>query len=291
VKLSKSVIDLVQIGIATKNRWADLEQTLTRLSQFGMSEMRILIYDDSSDTACPFDVKALCPHAEIRRWDGSSGPTLRRNGIARELDSKYFLQLDDDAFPVSGSLESAVEYAESLENGFCLSFPVYNPISDHHQTLSRKESAYGVRSFVGCGTLLHRERFLKLGGYRPELVIYREEEDLSARAYLCDYPTVHFPGLQFHHLASWSGRSAYKMDFYGSRNMMLWNDWYVPNHLKPYRQFRTLTQRILSFVLSPSRKGYFTGVLAGAQDIGKFKSYRSPMNDQLYKQWLSMPPS
>ena len=65
----QNALSLVQIGIATKNRWADLKITLLKVSEFGLGDLRILIFDDCSDQPCPFDVQAICPGAELKRFD------------------------------------------------------------------------------------------------------------------------------------------------------------------------------------------------------------------------------
>src|SRR5690349_24560348 len=95
---------LVEIGIATKNRWRDLRTTLERLAAFGLGRQRLLLFDDGSDASCPYDVQAICPGAELQRFNESTGYIVRRNQLARGMAAKYYLSLDDDSFPVSGSL-------------------------------------------------------------------------------------------------------------------------------------------------------------------------------------------
>ncbi len=216
-----SLLSSVEIGIATMNRWEDLETTLSVISEFGLGGLRTLIFDDASDASCPYQVRSLCEGAEIRRFSERRGYIVRRNQLAREMRSKYYLSLDDDSFPVAGSLEAAVEFAESRDDLFGLSFPVYNPTNGQHQVKSLKAEPYIVRSFIGAGHLLHRERFLELGGYREELVHQGEEVEISARAFLRGMHCYHFPGIQIHHVSSNAGRDWHRMDFYEARNMCL----------------------------------------------------------------------
>lgn len=285
-----SFLSLVEIGIATKNRWKDLKTTLSAISQFGLGDLRILIFDDASDASCPYDVRSLCEKAETRRFSESRGYIVRRNQLAREMKSKYYLSFDDDSFPVGGSLETAIEFAESRDDLFGLSFPVYNPTSGRYQVKSIQAQPYMVRSFMGAGHLLHRERFLELGGYREELVHQGEEVEISARAFLRGMHCYHFPGLQIHHLASNSGRNWHRMDFYGARNTVLWNDWFVPPRSKILKQGRTLGSMLLQAArlrrLSPCE-----GQFAGLREILKYRAYRQPMSRDSYNHWHSLPPS
>jgi GT2 family glycosyltransferase len=281
---------MVEIGIATKNRWDDLKNTLSRIADFGQGRLKVLVFDDASDLACPFDVGSVCPGAEIKRFSESKGYIVRRNQLAREMVSKYYLSLDDDSFPASGSLEAAVEFAESREDLLCLSFPIYNPVAGKHQLRSLGDYPYRVRSFIGCGHMLHRERFLELGGYCEELVHFGEETDLAARAFQRGLSCYHFAGLKIHHLESEAGRNWHRMDFYGARNNVLWNDWFMPRGLRLVKQGRTLAARVL-LLIRTRRAGHLLGQIAGIADLRKYKSKRSPMSFKLYEEWKSLPAS
>ncbi len=280
----------MQIGIATKNRWDDLKMTLEKVRDFGLGDLRILIFDDCSDRSCPFDAAALCPGAELTRFDSSRGYIVRRNEIAQAMDAKYYLSLDDDSFPFAGSLEDAVAYAESLPDNFCLGFPIYTPLIDAHFDEPLDGKPCLVRSFVGCSHLLDRQRFLDLGGYREELIHQGEENEIAVRAFQAGLACRRFPGFQITHMATNAGRSFYRMDFYGGRNRLLWNDWYVPPARKLLKQSSTFASRLYYFAAT-RRPGYLRGGLAGLKDIARFKGRRRPLDAAQYEKWLSLPPA
>lgn len=286
--LTPEALALVEIGVTTKNRWDDLRDMLTKIDGFGWGELRILIFDDGSDHACPFDVSAICRRAELRRFDESKGLIVRRNQLAGAMAAPYYLSLDDDSFPAGGSLQAAVEFAQSCEDLLGVSFPVYNPKTGQHQVKSLQETPYQVRSFIGCGHLLRRDRFLELGGYREELVHFFEEGELAARAFQSRFYCYHFPGLQIHHMESSAGRNWHRMDYYGARNTVLWNDWYLPHWHKLNKQARAFLARVLLF-LRTGRKAHLQGQFAGFKDIARYKGYRRPMPRQMYAQWLALP--
>ena len=289
------ITQLVQIGIATKNRWDDLRVTLEKIRDFGLGALRILIYDDCSDAACPFDVKALCSGAEITRFGISRGYIVRRNEIAAAMTSKYYLSLDDDSFPSAGTLESAVAYAESLTDNFCLGFPIHirprdmpDPGTPSQEPLDG--SPYQVRAFVGCAHLLDRQKFLDLGGYREELIHQTEETEIAVRAFQRGLVCRRFPGFQITHRVTTVARSFYRMDFYSVRNTLLWLDWYVPPAKKKVRLGRTLAGRAYFFAAT-RRRGHLAGSVAGLKDIRRYKAYRSPLSPAQYRTWLNLPVS
>lgn len=280
---------LVSIGITTKNRWQDLEKTLSKIVEVGLEYLPIIIFDDGSDIPCPFELdKFNFEQIELQRFNSSQGLIVRRNQLAEAIQTKYYFSLDDDSYPVVNSLAAAVEFAETKADLFCLSFPIYNPVQNRHENSSNSQQPHRVRSFVGCGHLLHRDRFLNLGGYREELVHQGEEMEVSARAFQQDLYCYHFPDLLVHHTASNEGRSWWRMDFYGSRNNVLWNDWFVPHKFKLIKQFRTLISRLL-LSLRVRRLGLIQGELAGFRDIAKYQEYRCSMSFALFDRWQSLP--
>ncbi len=279
---------LVEIGITTRNRWDDLKDTLQKIRDFGLSDLRVLVFDDGSEQKCPYDIFSFCKRLTFKRFSESRGLIVRRNQLARAMTSKYYLSLDDDSYPVSGSLEKAVELAESLEDLLGLSFPIYNPVTKKHQVRSLKEEPYRVRSFIGCGHLLHRERFLQIGGYREELVHFGEEVDLTVRGFQQGLYCYHYPNLQIHHTASNAGRNWERMDFYGARNAVLWNDWFMPSGLRSVKQVRTAVSRVIQ-VVKNRRLGQAKGELAGLKQVGSYKHNRRPMSRNLYREWIRLP--
>ena len=288
MNINQDLESLVSIGITTKNRWQDLEITLSKIKEAGWQQLPIIIFDDSSDEACPFNPSSFSSQIQIHRFTESKGYIVRRNQIAQSIQTKYYLSLDDDSFPVSGFLGKAVEFAESLDNLLCLSFPIYNPILKKYQSQSLKKEPYPVRAFIGCGHLLHREKFLQLGGYREELIHQGEEIEIAARAFLQNWYCYHFSNLLIHHTASNEGRNWHRMDFYGARNNVLWNDWFMPKQLKLIKQLRTLVARSYRGI-KVRRIGQFQGEYAGFNDIKRLKSYRQNMSTEFYQKWKSLP--
>ena len=283
-----SSLSSVTIGIATKNRWEDLKTTLSKIAALELGDLKILIFDDASDQTCPYDVASICRGAELKRFSESKGYIVRRNQLAREMHSKYYLSLDDDSFPVSGSLEAAVEFAEGCRDLLGLSFPIYNPLIPRHEVRSLQDAPYRVQTFVGCGHLLYRERFLELGGYCEELIHQGEELELAARAFQKGFYCYHFPGFKIHHMISNTGRNWFRMDFYGARNNVLLNDWFMPRGLRIIKQSRTFSSRFLLFVKT-GRIAHLQGQIAGIVDSHKYRSKRNLMSSKLYEQWKRLP--
>jgi GT2 family glycosyltransferase len=284
----RELAKLVQVGFPTHNRWDEVRTTLEGLADAGLGDLRVLIVDDGSDRPCPFDPASICPHAELRRHAESRGMVVRRNEIARAMDAPYYLGLDDDSFPVSGSLEDAVHYAERRDDLLSLAFPIHNPRLGKAQVQSVHDAPYPVRAFIGCGHMMRRDRFLQLGGFSPVFAYFLEEWEMAARGFVQGLRCVHYPALQVHHRASNAWRDWNRMDFYGARNAVLWNDWYLPPPRRAVKQARALAARLM-LAARTGRGASLRGFAAGMHERTAHRGQRRPMSAAQYAEWLSMP--
>ena len=81
-----SSLSNVGIGITTKDRWDDLEATLTVLTGKGFSALETIVIDDGSLCPVPPASRAL-PWVRFERSDRSYGYVVQRNRLAHILNS------------------------------------------------------------------------------------------------------------------------------------------------------------------------------------------------------------
>gem|GEM_PF-416478 len=279
----------VQISITTRNRWPVLRETLAHLARLGIG-LDVLIYDDGSDVPCPFDVAEVHPQARLQRFDESAGYLARRNQLMAALPGPFVLELDDDSYPVETGIEAALHFMLRRPETFALSFPIYNPIIGQAQLASLRPFPYLTRAFSGGAALIDREKFLELDGFRPELVFFMEESDLSARALKRGWVCYHYPALGFHHLHTPVSRSVARMDYYGARNNVLWNEWFVPPRARPWKHTRTLASIVIQ-TLRNRRGGHLKGYFAGWKDRSRHSNLKETMTEETYDVWRSLPHS
>src|SRR5262249_27435205 len=102
----------VTIAITTKERWGELQTSLEHLVSIGLGTLPLALADDGSSIACPFSLSFWPGPVAVRRVDTPLGLIEQRNRLAHLIPTKYALSLDDDSYPVRGSLAAAVEFAE-----------------------------------------------------------------------------------------------------------------------------------------------------------------------------------
>ena len=277
----------LSVVITTKNRWSDLERTLNALSK-SYPQYPVLIIDDGSEQCPDSDLTQLHPRIEIETASSSAGLIVRRNQLAQAAQTPYVLSLDDDSYPVSGQLDQVTSWMDDNTDVLCSSLPIFNPIKDSFQNMPRGKEPSTTRAFIGCAHVMRRSAFLGLGAYNVELIHQGEEMDLGARGLLDGQRCVHFPGPLIHHLESNEGRNWSRMDYYGARNAVLWNDWYVPTRLQRVRSLRRAAATAIH-AAKTRRLGQVKGHLAARRLRPTFQHYRKRFDEDMFRRWLALP--
>jgi GT2 family glycosyltransferase len=227
---------LVAIGITTKDRWDDLAVTLRNLRQQGLDQLETLVIDDGSTTALPDFFRQEFDWVEFERVETSLGYIFERNKIIRRLKAPFYLSLDDDSFPATGSLEEAALWMNERPHVAVLEFPTIchqNPI-----LFNLPSKPYLSSHFVGCGFLLRRGIALKLGGFEEHLIFYGEETEYSLRCIGAGYEIYCFPHLQVRHPMSNSSRNISRRLYFGARAHILILLWYYPPLIASVRMIK-----------------------------------------------------
>jgi GT2 family glycosyltransferase len=191
----------VGISIPTRDRWDDLEVTLTSLQERGYSTLETIVIDDGSSAPMPAGFAERFPWVRFIRSEKPEGACAQRNRIARLLTAPLILSLDDDSFPVAGSLEAACDWMDARPRVFSLSFQiVYRHETPPENFASRRP--FPVRDFIGCAALLRREMYLALGGYEEKFIFFGEEPELCVRAMQRGFEVEGYPGFVIQHNVS-----------------------------------------------------------------------------------------
>src|SRR5260370_17285680 len=97
-------LDALGIGITTRDRWDDLEVTLSELRNKGYENAETIVVDDGSEQPLPPALKATFPKVRFERVERSLGLVVQRNRLAKILSSPYYLTLNHTPFPVPGNI-------------------------------------------------------------------------------------------------------------------------------------------------------------------------------------------
>jgi GT2 family glycosyltransferase len=277
------------ISIATRNRWPDVERTLSMISARPELEgCRVIVADDGSDEPAPRGLADRFRGVDFLPGGPSLGASAQRTRIARLLDTEFVLQLDDDSYPVGGSVSDAVDFLSAHDEAAALALNVVEG-GRREPAVDTSTPPYRVESFIGCGVLLRRRLFLSLGGFIGALGFYCEETHFSARATREGRAIYKFPSLVIRHEKSACARSTARIAFLRGRNRVLLVLWHYPARAIPLR-LATSLPGTLALVHWRDAPAAAAGFLAGIRDGLRMPGERRPLSYSQYLSWRSLPP-
>lgn len=279
----------IGIGITTKNRWSDLDATLTRLRQDGLDQLETVVIDDGSDQPMPADFSARFPWIKFERFEQSEGLIARRNVLARRLTTEFYLSLDDDSFPVAGDLAAAAAWLKAHPEASALAFRIIKA-DDEVPDVAKAPAPVPSNDFIGCGFMLRRDLFASLGGFEERLKIYHEEPEYSFRAFQAGYSCYGYPAVVIRHMVSQAARMHSIRTRYFIRNVVLMDLWFYP---KPLGYVRALGHLPLLYRGLPRLRRHPVALLRGW--IEGFACYlawgkiKKPLSREQLAIWKSRP--
>ena len=278
----------IGIGITTKDRWEDLDGTLSVLDSRGFSDLETIVIDDGSSHPAPASLRNRFPWVRFERSNQSLGLIAQRNRLAEMMTSDYYLSLDDDSFPAAGDFDKAVEFLEAKPDTVGLAFSIVH----RYETLPGSvKPPVPVRYYIGCGHLLKRELFLRLGGYADNWV-YGEEPEFCLRALHQGYRVYLYPGVVIRHNRSPVARNLSRTARYYIRNEALVGLRYFPFPYSLLRYFNTLPGILRNPEWNPQWPSLVRGWVEALWCSVRWRHLRRPLPLEQFRAWkkLSLPP-
>lgn len=271
------------VVITTKNRIEDLRKAVaSALAQSAAPE--VIVVDDGSTDGTSEAMAREFPEVRVHREDQSLGYIAQRNRGARMAKSPIVFSIDDDAvFSSARVVEHTLrEFDHPQVGAVAIPFIDVNRSPEIKQRAPTVAEVFVGYSFIGTAHALRRELFLKLGGYRELLIHQGEEEDYCTRMLDAGFVTRLGTADPIHHFES-PRRSWARMDYYGSRNKILYSWWNVPF---PYfsAHLAMTTAKTLTYCLQPGRFATrLRGVLAGWSLGMSGRLGRHPVSQAAYR--------
>lgn len=279
----------IGIGITTKNRWNDLAVTLTHLRDEGLDQLETIVFDDGSDQPMPADFVTRFPWVKFERFEQSGGYIVRRNHLARQLSTDFYLSLDDDSFPVAGDLAAAAAWLKDHPGASALAFRIIRA-NDEVPDVSKAGPPVQSNSFIGCGFMLRRDLFLSLGGFEERLKFYHEEPEYSFRAFQAGYSCYGYPAIVIRHMVSPAARMHSIRTRYFIRNIILMDLWF---YSKPLSFVRAIGHLPLLFRGLPRLRQHpfalLRGWLEGFVCYFAWGEIKKPLTHEQLAIWKSRP--
>jgi GT2 family glycosyltransferase len=278
----------IGVSIATRNRWRDVGKTLSMVAaRRELEGCPVVVVDDGSDAPVPRELAERFPGVEFLSSERSQGASAQRTRIARHLQTEYVLQLDDDSYPVGGSVADAVAFLSGRPGIVALALNVV--MGDKVlPPINPAEAPYAVEVFIGCGVLFRRKAFLELGGFFSALRYYLEEDHFCASAIREGHAIYMYPSLVVRHEKSPNARVTGRIAYFKGRNRVLLVLWHYPISAIPLRMATSLPGTLV--LVRPrdypaAVAGFIVGLFDGLRMIGQ----RRPLSPRQFQSWRDLP--
>jgi GT2 family glycosyltransferase len=210
--------------IITWNRLEDIKRTLEELKNIDYLNHEIVIVDNNSTDGTSDFIRSHHPYVKLIELDQNIGMEARNIGIENSKGS-YLLFLDDDSFPLPGSVSKMVDKFENDPNLSVVAFKILSPdgknLTRKYQEFTGPAGTDGGReswSFIACGAGL-RKSMWELSGYlNKDLFFGLGEDELSLRILDAGNKIKFYPDIIAVHRRTKTNRPIQRPAYYVARN-------------------------------------------------------------------------
>ena len=216
---------MVSAIILAYNRRSEVLITIDKLKEYRRKlpfDLEIIVVDNASVDDTSLQIKQHHPDITLVTKKVNNAIAGWNDGF-KIANGKYFLVLDDDSHIISG-LPEAVKRMEDNPDIGILPFQIvdknlgYDPDLDPEEAWKDNQDVVG---FIGCGALISRKVYDKIGGFAEWIYLYTHEFEYSIRCLEAGYRINFFGKGIVIHRTSAINRSNKRIRTFATRNELL----------------------------------------------------------------------
>ncbi len=271
------------IVIVTRNRQSELRTAVqSALAQSAAPE--VMVVDDASSDGTVEMIRKEFPSVRLIANGESRGYITRRNEAAAIARGDVIFSIDDDAeFTSRHTVEQTLrEFDRPRVAAVAIPYIEPNNGTQLHQRAPAADDCWITDTFKGTAHAVRRDAFLKLGGYRADLVHQGEERDFSLRLLAAGCVVRSGRADAIHHYES-PRRDHRRVDFYGRRNDILFAWHLVPAMALPLHLAGTTVNAVRSMWDAGRMAAMCRGTLSGYAAGWRALSERRAVTLEIYR--------
>ncbi len=203
--------------IVNYNRKDEILTTISKskeITRNAAADFEIIIVDNASSDGSSAAIKARYEDVIVIDNEVNSGAAAWNLAFERAR-GEYFIILDDDSHVESG-LQEALEYLDRNKEVGVLAL---NIKGGAYQTTDWKDLADTI-GFIGCGAIVRRQLYEKIGGYADWMFLYTNEYEYGIRCLDAGFKIKYFKNTQVIHRTSSLNRTTRRLKVFSVRNEM-----------------------------------------------------------------------
>lgn len=273
---------IVTFAISTHNRKDVLRDTLLHLRACGLARgyFETIVVDNASTDGTTEMIRSQFPQTQCIALNQNLG-SCAKNLAIEKARGHYVVFLDDDSYPLPGSVPNMICHFEENPNLGAAVFTVH--LSDG----SRECSAY-PDVFIGCGTGFRTDRLRAVGGLPDNFFMQAEEYDLSLRLLAAGWDVRTFDDLHVMHLKTPTARRSWRTMRLDTRNNLMVAAKYFPDEWAGRLIWDWMNRYYRIAASKNQRLAFLAGALQGiAKSIQP--GFRNPISAETFSQFTRIP--
>ncbi|MVN91200.1 glycosyltransferase family 2 protein [Mucilaginibacter aquatilis] len=262
---------MVSIVILAYNRVSEVLITLEKVNGFLKSfpyKSEIIVVDNASNDNTSEAVSGKFKNVKLITKPANNGVAGWNSGF-EEAIYDYMLVLDDDSH-IEYGLKEAIDYLQSNPQIGVLGLEIEG---GPYQTLNDPDKQQLV-GFIGCGAIIRKELYKKIGGFAEWLVVYGHEWDYGIRCIDAGYTLELFKKCKVFHRVSTLNRSNLNTYKFSTRNeLMILHLFYTRK--KKYYQYLLLLNHLKWRLIDAGFPGLHS-TYSGWKEFKKMEQHFTP---------------
>ena len=214
---------MVSAIILAYNRCFEVLFTIDKLKEYRQTlpfEFEIIVIDNGSVDDTTPQIKKNHPNIKLITKEKNNGIAGWNEGF-KVAKNKYFLVLDDDSHIQSG-LTEAINYMELNNDIGIIALNIEDGLLREHSILanSKWKDKQEIEGFIGCGAIIKREVYEKIGGFAEWIYVYTHEFEYSLRCLYAGYEIRFFQNAVVCHRTNAANRTNRRIRLFATRNEM-----------------------------------------------------------------------
>jgi GT2 family glycosyltransferase len=203
--------------IVNYNRKDEILLTISKTKDIigaAVSDFELIVVDNASTDGSAEAIETQFPDVVLIKNPVNTGAPAWNLGFAK-AKGRYFIILDDDS-SVEKGLGAALDYMDERPNIGVLALKISGGAYETSHWVDLGERV----GFIGCGAIIRKDLYDKIGGYAEWIFLYTNEWEYGIRTLQAGYKVIYFEKCHVKHRASTINRTSKRLIVFSVRNEM-----------------------------------------------------------------------
>jgi len=269
------------------NRLSETRYTLLQLKSLERHDIEIIAVDNGSTDGTREFLQTQQDWIRVVCLETNIGIAGYNVGF-KQTYGKYLLVLDDDSHPVDNTtIDRVIQCLETSPEIGIIACRIESVRGEWLPSwhFPKQDVPGWSMAFVGCGFVIRRDLFEKIGWYPAEFFLYQNEIEVAIKVMCQNYKIFYDPNCRIVHRYSPIGRPHWRRVYYPTRNTIWLIRRYFPFPMAAYLIASRLILGFIRAVQAGELRWYYRAVKEAFQTPIERQILPAPLRKQLKRFW------